>query len=299
MCEVLRVQAAFESDWNWNEGVDINNLKSLTHIEGEETGAFQVSFDSTALGHSAMRPFSISNQIETPQKFILAMKSDHRLAVEYCARLLRISTAWCGTIKNPTQVISHVRRDAVEEFQTFLHVGIDALLTAGLTSSPGVPAPAVGSGADSGTDDKARIPNLVQIANDPTAYQKVQEEAAKELFKLADEDWPHDGCAINLSNLLQAAGIHVPDILQALALGKHLRDHRGWQVIPNGQQQPGDVGSTCGSTPNHGFDHIYLVLQRVDDDEIVIADNQKPKPHTRFVSGKGGKTPTKFFLRAT
>ncbi|WP_027360132.1 hypothetical protein [Desulforegula conservatrix] len=298
MCEVLRVQAAFESDWNWNEGVDINNLRSLTHIEGEETGAFQVSFDSTALGHSAMMPFAISHQIETPQKFIHTMKSDHRLAVEYCARLLRISTAWCGTIKNPAQVISHVRRDAVEEFQTFLHVGIDVPLTAGIANSPGSLAPGGGCGAE-GTGDKARTLKVVQIANDPSAYQKVQEEAAKELFKLADEDWPHDGCAINLSNLLQAGGIPVPDILQALALGKHLRDHRGWQVIPNGQQQPGDVGSTCGSTPNHGFDHIYLVLQRVDNDEMVIADNQKPKPHTRFVSGKGGKTPTKFFLRAT
>jgi hypothetical protein len=126
MCEVLRVQAAFESDWDWDEGVDIDNVHSLTHIDGEETGAFQVSFDSTALGHSAMLPFAVAHRIETPQKFIPAMKEDHRLAVEYCARLLRISTAWCGTINNPSQVISHVRRDAVDEFQTFLHVGIGA-----------------------------------------------------------------------------------------------------------------------------------------------------------------------------
>ena len=57
-------------------------------------------------------------------------------------------------------------------------------------------------------------------------------------------------------------------------------------------------GFSCGTTPNHGFDHMYLVLQRVDQDEMVIADNQKPQPHSRFVSGNG-KTPTKFFLRAT
>ncbi len=123
MCEVLRVQAAFESDWNWNEGVDINNLHSMTHIAGEETGAFQVSFDSTALGHSAMLPFAVAHDIDTPQKFISAMKNDHRLAVEYDARLLRINTTWCGTINDPTKAISHVRRDAVAEFQTFLHVG--------------------------------------------------------------------------------------------------------------------------------------------------------------------------------
>lgn len=297
MCEVLRVQAAFESDWNWDEGVDVNNHNSLMHIEGEETGAFQVSFDSTALGHSAMLPFAISHKIETPEKFIRRMKNDHRLAVEYCARLLRINTSWCGTINNPAQVISHVRRDAVEEFQTFLHVGVDASSTAGLHSvSDSIMA---SNGGTVGIGDEAKIQKAIQIANNPAAYQKVQQEAAEELFRLAHEDWPRDGCAINLSNLLQAAGMPVPDILQALTLGRHLRDHRGWQVIPKGQQQPGDVGSTCGSTPNHGFDHIYLVLQRVDDDEMVIADNQKPKPHTRFVSGKGGKTPTKFFLRAT
>lgn len=124
MCEVLRVQAAFESDWNWNEGVDINNHHSKTHIEGEETGAFQVSFDSTVLGHSVMMPFAVAHNIDTPEKFIPAMKNDHRLAVEYCARLLRVNTAWCGTIKDPSQVISHVRRDAVAEFQTFLHLGV-------------------------------------------------------------------------------------------------------------------------------------------------------------------------------
>lgn len=144
MCEVLRVQAAFESDWNWNEGVDVNNLHSTTHIPGEEAGAFQVSFDSTALGHSAMQPFAVAHQIETPLKFIPAMKSDHRLAVEYCARLLRVSTAWCGTINDANQVISHVRPDAVAEFQTFLHVGSGASPAvspgAAPVGSPGVAA---------------------------------------------------------------------------------------------------------------------------------------------------------------
>lgn len=159
-------------------------------------------------------------------------------------------------------------------------------------------AAAAGAGGHAGAGDKAKIPRLLEVANDPAAYRAVQREAADELLSLAEEQWPHDGCAINLSDLLQAAGIPVPNILQALALGSHLRDHRGWQVIPKGDQQPGDIGSTCGTTANHGADHIYLVLQRVDADEMVIADNQKPFPHQRFVSGKN-KTPTKFFLRAT
>jgi len=55
--------------------------------------------------------------------FIEKMKSNHALAVEYCARLLRFNTTWCGTINDPKKVIAHVRRDAVAEFQTFLQVG--------------------------------------------------------------------------------------------------------------------------------------------------------------------------------
>jgi len=54
--------------------------------------------------------------------FITKMKSNHALAVEYCARLLRFNTSWCGTINHDAQVPTHVRRDAVAEFQTFLTV---------------------------------------------------------------------------------------------------------------------------------------------------------------------------------
>ncbi len=46
--------------------------------------------------------------------------------------------------------------------------------------------------------------------------------------------------------------------------------------IPVGQQQAGDVGSTCGPTAHHGYDHIYLVLERQDSDKMVIVDNQNP-----------------------
>lgn len=295
MCEVLRVQAAFESDWNWDEGVDVNNADSVAHKSGQETGAFQVSHNSMGKDPSLEACLDRLTGAHDVDTFIRKMKSNHALAVEYCARLLRFSTAWCGTINNPLQVISHVRNDAVTEFQSFLQVGVDA---------PGAAAPGAAhalamEGASPGTTgDSGRIPKLLEIATDPDAYHEVQHEAKDELFEGADEVWPHDGCAINLSDLLQAAGIMVPDIFQALKLGSHLRDHRGWQVIPKGQQQPGDVGSTCGTTPNHGFDHIYLVVQRLDDDEMVVADNQKPQPHSRFVSGHG-RTPTKFFLRAT
>jgi hypothetical protein len=96
--------------------------------------------------------------------------------------------------------------------------------------------------------------------------------------------------------LLQEAGISVPDTFQAIVLGQLLKK-RGWIQIPIGSQIAGDVGSTCGQTPHHGTDHIYLVLRPVNSDEMVVADNQAAEPHFRFASGQG-KSPTRFFLRA-
>jgi hypothetical protein len=303
ICEVLRVQAAFESDWNWNEGVDINNQHSVTHLDGQETGAFQVSADSMAHDQSLVDCVDRLAGKHDVLTFISEMKANHPLAVEYCARLLRFNTSWCGTINDPNQVIAHVRRDAVAEFQTFLSVG----------QSPEPPEAAKSStppaGAASGTStagspnsskgDKDCIPKLLQIASDVAALESAQKIAAARLLKYDGEQYPRDGCAITLSVLLQQAGIDVPDTFQAIRLGGILRDGRKWQVIPVGQQIPGDVGSTCGPTPDHGRDHIYLVLKRLNDDEMLVADNQNTVPHSRWASGQGGKTPTKFFLRAT
>lgn len=147
--------------------------------------------------------------------------------------------------------------------------------------------------------DSQCIAKLTAIASDSNQLQTAQHVAAKKLLDYDGETYPQDGCAITLSVLLQEAGIAVPDTYLAIALGSTLRKQRNWQVIPIGQQQAGDVGSTCGATANHGSDHIYLVLKVLNFDEMVIADNQALAPHFRYASGLGGKTPTKFFLRAT
>jgi hypothetical protein len=122
MCEVLRVQAAFESDWNWNEGVDTTNDNSTHNKEGEETGAFQVSWDSMHFDQSLKSCLDRQAGAHDVDTFIKQMKLNHALAVEYCARLLRFNTTWCGTINTASQVIAHVRRDAVAEFKSFLHL---------------------------------------------------------------------------------------------------------------------------------------------------------------------------------
>jgi hypothetical protein len=75
-------------------------------------------------------------------------------------------------------------------------------------------------------------------------------------------------------------------------------EKRGGTRIQLGQQKAGDIGSTCKAEPDHGSDHVYLVLRPLNDDEMVVADNQAIVPHMRYASGKGGKTPTTHFLRA-
>lgn len=122
MCEVLRVLAGEESSWNWSEGVDTTNKTSMAHIEGQETGIFQVSADSMALS-PALRSFIVERLgTDHPQAFIDAMKENHALAVEYAVRLLRVSYRWDGPLRSGT-VNSQVSRAACDEFQSLLAVG--------------------------------------------------------------------------------------------------------------------------------------------------------------------------------
>src|ERR1051326_7255574 len=119
--------------------------------------------------------------------------------------------------------------------------------------------------------DRDQIPALIGIASNPAQLVAAQHTAAARLLKATHIEYPHDGCAITLSVLLQDAGIAVPDIYMALAMGDALKK-RGWEVVPVGEQEAGDVGSTCGTEPHPGYDHIYLVLKKLSPDEMVIAD---------------------------
>ena len=141
--------------------------------------------------------------------------------------------------------------------------------------------------------DKACIPALIRIGNDINNIANAQAIA-----KRAWSYFPHNGCAANLSALLQLAGINVPMILGAGKLA-HTIEARGWARISVGSQQAGDVGVTLDQGAPAGADHIYLVLS-VDagnSDKMSVSDNQDNEPHSRYASGHG-KTPTKYFLRA-
>lgn len=122
LLETMRVHAGMESSWNWPEGVDVTNTASVRNITGQEAGVFQVSFDSTYLAHGAMKAFAESHGIAHPANFIAKMKSDHALACEYYARLVRFSIAWAGPLlrHGDDSIYPWLRRAAVTEFQALL-----------------------------------------------------------------------------------------------------------------------------------------------------------------------------------
>jgi hypothetical protein len=119
MLEVMRVDAGFESSWNQNEGVDTTNKTSMTHREGEETGFFQVSFDSTYIANGAMKPFAVEHGIGTVGSFIAQMKADRKLAFEYFARLVRVNIKWAGPLVRH-EVDTWLSRSAVDAFESLL-----------------------------------------------------------------------------------------------------------------------------------------------------------------------------------
>ena len=126
MLELMRVHAGLESSWDWGEGVDTMNKRSMANKTGEETGIFQVSFDSSYLGSpegkNILRPFVKTHGIDTPEKFIIAMKRDHKLALEYYARLVRVSIQWAGPFLRHgiDSVYPYLKRDSMREIMQYL-----------------------------------------------------------------------------------------------------------------------------------------------------------------------------------
>lgn len=146
--------------------------------------------------------------------------------------------------------------------------------------------------------DASQIGKLVALGEKSETILKVQDAAAKAMKNAGYGYTLHNACAATLSVFLNEAGIDVPVTLGAGKLAKRLRQDRKWTQITKGDQQAGDVGVTLDNTSPSGADHIYLVIEALDKDKMYIADNQAPKKHLRYVSGKG-KTPTDYFLRAT
>lgn len=118
MLEVLRVLGGFESSWDWKAGVDTTNPTSNTP-QTEEAGIFQCSCNSMSFSPSLKSLLLSASGDTSCQSFISTTKSNHRFALEYCARLIRFTTAHHGPIKGK-HIHEWLRQDAVIEFQGFL-----------------------------------------------------------------------------------------------------------------------------------------------------------------------------------
>jgi hypothetical protein len=118
MLEVLRVLGGFESSWKWNEGRDIKNPGSNTPCT-EEAGIFQCSGNSMNFDPSLKKLLKdVSDQTDC-DTFIKVSKSNHKFAMEYCARLLRFTINHHGPVKRK-EINRWLKPDAVKEFQGFL-----------------------------------------------------------------------------------------------------------------------------------------------------------------------------------
>lgn len=118
MLEVMRVLAGFESSWRWDAGVDTKSPQ-IKSANNTEAGAWQVSADS--MGFAPELKDLVVARIHTTEgvAFQTAMKQDHLLAMEYIARLLRVTTRANGPVKRH-EIDQWLRPDAVAEFRVLL-----------------------------------------------------------------------------------------------------------------------------------------------------------------------------------
>jgi hypothetical protein len=118
MLEVMRVLAGFESSWKWSDGRDISNPRSYTTAT-TEAGAWQVSSDSLNFGQELKNLVRSKAGALDGNTFQKAMKTNHPLAMEYIARLLRRTIRHNGPIRD-RHIHKWLRKDAVAEFQTLV-----------------------------------------------------------------------------------------------------------------------------------------------------------------------------------
>jgi hypothetical protein len=141
--------------------------------------------------------------------------------------------------------------------------------------------------------DKDHVPQLVQLGSTAQGVQQAQTQARKDMKDNGYGSTLHNACAATLSEFMNLSGINVPVTLGAGNLARRVKG-RGWNPVTIGNQRAGDVAVALNDV------HIFLVVQAVDKDVMIIADNQAPAPHRRRASGdpKLNHSPVAYFLRA-
>lgn len=118
MLEVLRVLGGFESSWHWDAGVDVTNPDSNTPCT-QEAGIFQCSGDSMSFSSELQELLKQGTGETTCEAFIRHTKINYPFAIEYCAKLLRLTTKHHGPVKRK-EINPWLSRSAVTEFEAFL-----------------------------------------------------------------------------------------------------------------------------------------------------------------------------------
>ena len=91
MLEVMRVLAGFESSWKWGTGRDTANPRENSP-DTISAGPFQVSANSIGFGQDLrdlVAPYGIRRSVQDGEAFQALMKTNHTVAFEYIARLMR------------------------------------------------------------------------------------------------------------------------------------------------------------------------------------------------------------------
>jgi hypothetical protein len=141
--------------------------------------------------------------------------------------------------------------------------------------------------------DKDHVSELVELGSTKPGVEKAQSLAKKVMDQNGYGSTLHNACAATLSEFMNLAGIDVPITLGAGNLARRIKS-REWNRVTVGNQQAGDVAVATNDV------HIFLVVQTIDKDVMIIADNQAAEPHRRKASGdpKLNHSPVAYFLRA-
>lgn len=117
LMELMRVLAGFESSWNWNEGRDTTN-PTEDNPETESAGAWQISWNSRNFGEELVK---LADQyfVHDGVSFQAQTKKQHVFAMEYAARLFRITCQHNGPLKR-NEVAPWLNRDSVAEFMALM-----------------------------------------------------------------------------------------------------------------------------------------------------------------------------------
>lgn len=254
MLEVMLVLAGFESSWNWKEGVDTTSAASLAHIMGQETGAWQVSFDSLGFGEDLKRLVQW-NQCTIPERFIPAMKTNHPFAIEYAARLLRHTNRHNGPVLRK-EINPWLSRESVAEFERRLGVSTEQPMPSEYVPDAGEdgvvddPTPASEQRATPDTDQNVneyewqRSASYRDVVNRSRSIERQRDSLLERVAALEADKARLDEVE---SNCWDVRCYNIP-------IGGGDDADIGWEVIEHHMSKPHERQIALGKTPRAAID---------------------------------------------